>query len=177
MSPPPLIYFGQCKASLPVLSCDCVYPVTFLLTTAPLCRVKMGACQQNHDFGLLNLGMHVPTTHSSVLDTLKHHGLCSAIYGAYFVHICWHNNYAPHYIHMHVCMHSTKLLNCATKWGVAWWNVATFDKKYVSGSPLRSHVPLWWTHAECLLVFLSWTTLHSCFSTLSPRISSRLGTR
>ena len=37
---------------------------------------------------------------------------------------------------------STKLLNCATKWGVVWWNVATFDNKSVSGSPPRTHVPL-----------------------------------
>ena len=46
-----------------------------------------------------------------------------------------------------------------------------------SDSPPRTHVPLWWTYTEYLLVFLSWTTLHSCISSLSPRISSRLRTR
>ena len=37
---------------------------------------------------------------------------------------------------------ATKLLNFATKPGLGWWNMARFDKKYVSHSPPRTHVPL-----------------------------------
>ena len=37
---------------------------------------------------------------------------------------------------------ATKLLNFATKSGLAWWNEVRFDKKSVSDSSPRIHVPL-----------------------------------
>ena len=88
MSPLPCIYFGQCKASLTILSCAYAYPMAFSLTTVPLRRVKMGTCQQNPDFGPSEPKHAHLAPLSSVFDILKHHCLCSAISGTYFLCVC-----------------------------------------------------------------------------------------
>ena len=54
----------------------------------------------------------------------------------------WYSYHIRSYIVAVLVETATKLLNFATKLGLAWWNVVRFDKKCVSDSSPRIHVPL-----------------------------------